>query len=62
MNVAGFEEALVSSVVIEIETGLTARVASVAGLTLLKLAAWVDRGLESNAWKATRMPPTCTDC
>ena len=48
MNVAGFEEALASSVVIEIETGLTAHVASVAGLTLLKLAAWVDRGLESN--------------
>jgi len=48
MNVAGFEEALASSVVIEIKTGLTAHVASVAGLTLLKLAAWVDRGLESN--------------
>jgi predicted nucleotidyltransferase len=48
MNVAGFEEALASSLVIEIETGLTAHVASVAGLTLLKLAAWADRGLESN--------------
>lgn len=48
MNVAGFEEALASSIVIGIETGLTAHVASVAGLTLLKLAAWVDRGRESN--------------
>ena len=48
MNVAGFEEALASSLSIEIEAGLTAHVASVAGLTLLKLTAWVDRGLESN--------------
>lgn len=48
MNVAGFEEALASSVVIGIEAGLTVRVASAAGLTLLKLAAWADRGRESN--------------
>jgi predicted nucleotidyltransferase len=48
MNVAGFEEALASSVVIRIEAGLTVRVASAAGLTLLKLAAWADRGRESN--------------
>jgi predicted nucleotidyltransferase len=48
MNVAGFEEALASSVVVQIEAGLTVHVASVAGLTLLKLAAWVDRGWESN--------------
>jgi len=48
MNVAGFEEALASSVVIAIEAGLTVRVASAAGLTLLKLAAWADRGRESN--------------
>ena len=48
MNVAGFEEALASSVLIEIEAKLTVHVASVAGLTLLKLAAWVDRGRESN--------------
>ena len=48
MNVAGFEEALASPVVIAIEAGLTVRVASAAGLTLLKLAAWADRGRESN--------------
>jgi predicted nucleotidyltransferase len=48
MNVAGFEEALTSSVLVEIEPGLTVHVASAAGLTLLKLAAWVDRGRESN--------------
>ncbi|MDP9054858.1 MAG: nucleotidyl transferase AbiEii/AbiGii toxin family protein [Acidobacteriota bacterium] len=48
MNVAGFEEALTSSVLIEIEADLTVHVASAAGLTLLKLAAWVDRGRETN--------------
>jgi predicted nucleotidyltransferase len=35
-------------VLIEIEANLTVHVASVAGLTLLKLAAWMDRGRESN--------------
>jgi predicted nucleotidyltransferase len=39
MNVPGFEEAPASSAVIGIEAGLTVRVASAAGLTLLKLAA-----------------------
>jgi len=48
MNVAGCEEALASSVLIEIEVDLIVHVASAAGLTLLKLAAWVDRGRESN--------------
>jgi predicted nucleotidyltransferase len=48
MNVAGFEEALASSVRIDIEADLTVHVASPAGLTLLKLTAWVDRGRESN--------------
>jgi len=48
LNVAGFEEALDPSVLIEIEKGLTARVASTAGLTLLKLTAWADRGRETN--------------
>lgn len=48
MNVAGFEEVLKSSVSIEIEKGLTVRVASTPGLTLLKLTAWADRGRETN--------------
>jgi predicted nucleotidyltransferase len=48
MNVAGFEEALTSSVFVDIELGLRVRVASVPGLTLLKLIAWADRGRESN--------------
>ena len=48
MNVAGFEEALGSSVSMEIEENLTVRVASLPGLTLLKLVAWADRGRETN--------------
>jgi predicted nucleotidyltransferase len=48
MNVAGFEEAFASSVSIEIEENLTVRVASLPGLTLLKLVAWSDRSRETN--------------
>jgi len=48
MNVAGFEEAWASSLSIELEKDLTIRVASVPGLTLLKLSAWADRGVETN--------------
>jgi len=48
LNVAGFEEAWVSSIPVNVEEGLTVRVASVPGLTLLKLVAWADRRLESN--------------
>lgn len=43
MNVAGFEEAFASSVSMEIEEHLSVRVASLTGLTLLKLVAWSDR-------------------
>lgn len=48
LNVAGFEEALASLVFMEVEADLTVRVASLPGLTLLKLIAWADRGRESN--------------
>jgi predicted nucleotidyltransferase len=48
MNVAGFEEALVSSIPIQIEDNLIVRVASIPGLTLLKLFAWSDRGRETD--------------
>jgi predicted nucleotidyltransferase len=48
LNVAGFEEALASSVSIEIEEGLAVRVASVPGLMLLKLIAWMERGHQGN--------------
>ncbi|HSU69643.1 MAG TPA: nucleotidyl transferase AbiEii/AbiGii toxin family protein, partial [Tepidisphaeraceae bacterium] len=48
MNVAGFEEALASSVPIQIEDDLVVRVASIPGLTLLKLVAWSDRRRETD--------------
>jgi predicted nucleotidyltransferase len=48
MNVAGFEEALASSIPLELDEDFTVCVASVPGLTLLKLVAWSDRGRETN--------------
>jgi predicted nucleotidyltransferase len=48
MNVAGFEEALASSIPIQIEEGLIVRVASIPGLMILKLVAWSDRGGETD--------------
>src|SRR6516164_3522699 len=48
MNVAGFEEALASSIQIQIQENLIVRVASIPGLTLLKLVAWSDRGRETD--------------
>src|SRR5581483_8441457 len=48
LNVAGFEEALACSLLIQMEEDLAVRVASIPGLTLLKLAAWADRGRENN--------------
>jgi predicted nucleotidyltransferase len=48
MNVAGFEEALASSVPILIEENLILRVASIPGLMLLKFVAWSDRGRETD--------------
>lgn len=48
MNVAGFEEALLSSVALTLEDNLIVRVASLPGLALLKLIAWSDRSRETN--------------
>jgi predicted nucleotidyltransferase len=48
MNVAGFEEALASSVPILIEENLILHVASIPGLMLLKFVAWSDRGRETD--------------
>jgi len=44
MNVAGYGETFASAVLVEVEPGLVLRVASLAGLAILKLIAWVDRG------------------
>lgn len=46
MNVAGFEPAMQSSLLVEITPGLGIPVASLPGLALLKLLAWLDRGNE----------------
>jgi predicted nucleotidyltransferase len=48
MNVAGFEEALASSIPNRIDENLIVRVASIPGLMLLKLVAWSDRGRETD--------------
>lgn len=48
MNVAGFEEALASSIPIQIEENLIVRVASIPGLMILKLVAWSDRRRETD--------------
>ena len=47
-NVAGFEEAWASSLPVAVEEGFIVRVASVPGLTLLKLIAWADRRVQNN--------------
>ncbi len=44
MNVAGYGEALVSAVPVEVEPGFIVRVASLPGLAILKIVAWADRG------------------
>jgi predicted nucleotidyltransferase len=47
MSVIGYEEALASALVVQVEAGLTVPVASLPGLTLLKLFAWRDRHAET---------------
>ena len=42
----GEVEALQTALLVQVATGLIIRVASLAGLALLKLLAWRDRGLE----------------
>jgi predicted nucleotidyltransferase len=48
MNVAGFEEALESSLQLRVEEDLVVRVASIPGLAVLKLIAWQDRRYEND--------------
>ena len=48
MNVAGYEEVLANAVYVNVDVGLTVRMASLPGLALLKLFAWVDRGNENS--------------
>lgn len=46
MNVAGFRDAHASALPVEVEPGLVISVASLPGIAILKLFAWVDRGRE----------------
>jgi predicted nucleotidyltransferase len=48
MSVAGFEEAWESALRLQIEDGLVVRVASIPGLSVLKLIAWERRRNENN--------------
>lgn len=48
MSVAGFEEASESAIRLQIEDDLVVRVASIPGLTVLKLIAWERRRNENN--------------
>jgi predicted nucleotidyltransferase len=48
MNIAGFEEALESSIGLRIEDDFVVRVASIPGLAVLKLIAWQDRRNENS--------------
>ena len=52
MNVIGYTDALAGAITLRVAADLSIRVASVSGLTLLKLFAWQDRHLESSkdAW------------
>lgn len=45
MNVTGYGEVLKATEEVEVSPNQTVRVASLAGLSILKLFAWVDRGL-----------------
>lgn len=44
MNVAGYQEVLTAAEQVELAPGFFAKVASLAGLAILKLIAWSDRG------------------
>ena len=48
LNVAGFADALRSSVMVDLGQGLQVKTCSLPALAVLKLIAWKDRGLENN--------------
>lgn len=47
MNVAGYSDALAAAVTVEVDSGINIAVASLPGITILKLFAWADRGQEN---------------
>lgn len=48
MNMAGYREAFSAAQEVEIAQGFVVRVASLSGLAILKLFAWVDRGADTD--------------
>lgn len=46
MNVAGYRDAHAAAVPVEVEPGLVISLASIPGIAILKIFAWVDRGRE----------------
>ncbi len=44
MSVSGYQEALESAILVEIDTNLAIKVVSLAGLAILKIFAWSERG------------------
>ena len=44
MNVAGFGDALVAAVTVEVSPGMSIAIATLPGIAILKLFAWADRG------------------
>ncbi len=47
MNVVGYQDAYDSAALVEIESDLVVRIASIPGIAVLKLFAWADRGREN---------------
>lgn len=47
MNVAGYSDALVAAVEVEVSPGVNMAIASLPGIVILKLFAWADRGQEN---------------
>jgi predicted nucleotidyltransferase len=61
MNVAAFTDVFASSIVIEVEPGLSIPVPSLAGLVILKLFAWLDRRDAKDVQDIRRLLETYTD-
>lgn len=47
MNVAGYEDVLAAAELVEFSPGFIQKVVSIAGLAILKIVAWSDRGREN---------------
>lgn len=48
MSVSGYQEALESALLVELDTNMVVKVVSLAGLAILKIFAWSDRGVMTN--------------